>query len=118
MKWLFIVAALLVGCATAPKTSREYLAASYASIASAADTVASLAEGKVIRPDQAVPLLDRLDTAKKATDEGATIIRCRDAAKTGPVKTACGTEALAQLRVSLAKTILLEVNAAIEKARQ
>jgi hypothetical protein len=114
-----LVGAIIVGCTTAPKTPRQYFAATYTAIGGASNAIASLAEGKVIQPEAALGLIDRLDGAKRITDDGKAIMQCRDQIKSAiEADSKCGTQELAESKARLATTIVLEIQQIIDRTKK
>jgi hypothetical protein len=118
MRTLLIAVALLSACSTAPKTPRQYFAATYTAISGAADSIAALAEGKKITPTDADQYLGKLDNAKVMVDAGKNIVVCRDAAKTDVEKDGCGSEDMAKAKVGIAEGLISEVKDIISKVRK
>lgn len=111
--WLGILA-ILTACSTAPQTPRQYYAATYAAIGTAGNTIAGLAEAKVVPVDAALNLIDRLDGAKRIADDGRAIMQCRDSIKGANPDAVCGTAELAESKARLASTIVLQIQQIIE----
>lgn len=114
--WLATLLCVLVACTTAPKTPRQYFAATYQAISAAAESLATLAEAKTIKPEDALSYLDKLDSAKRLTDEGRVIMQCREAIKSGiEADTKCGTEAIAQGKVKFATSVINSVQLLVDR---
>lgn len=119
LSWVICVLALtLVACAVAPKTPRQYFAATYNLIIATGDSLATLAEARKISRETALDGVTKLESAKALTDEGRKIMACRDAVAAGvDADVKCGPASLADTRVSVARGIINQVQAVIGRAQ-
>jgi hypothetical protein len=113
--WL---ALFLTACASAPKTPRQYFAATYQLISATSDSIVTLAESGQIMPDEGLRYHDKLEVAKSLTDEGRRILQCRDAIKSAKeADEKCGSGGTAESNAAMARRIINQIQLALEKRK-
>lgn len=116
--WALWLALFLVACSSAPKSPRQYFAATYQLISATSDSIVTLAEAGQIMPDEGLRYHDKLEVAKQLADEGRKILQCRDAIKSAQEADAkCGSGGMAQSNAAMARNIINQIQLALEKRK-
>lgn len=105
----------LVACSSAPKSPRQYFAATYQLIGATSDSVVALAQAGHITRAEGLGMHAKLETAKQYTDEGRKILQCRDAIKAAAEADAkCGPAGMADSYGAMARGVINQIQLLVD----
>lgn len=116
--WALWLALFLVACSSAPKSPRQYFAATYQLIGATSDSIVALAESGQITPTEGLGYHAKLESAKRLTDEGRKVLQCRDAIKAAAEADAkCGSSGMAESNAAMARGMINQIQLLLESRK-